>query len=643
MVAKIIPILLLAFHCLVPGWAVSRMLPIKGYQLGISFGLSLAILVLSYVLFSLVRLDINTWLTSYYSLSFILIIYALKKIQFTPPKKAHNFLSTEPEKHFGLVLITVLYSVYLAIAGPYTELPSDYWQHIYRSQAHLLEISQTISMGVDRPLPQLSQSPSPYYFFVALLALFLSQNSIYISESFSLFFSLSFILSIYLFSHLLSTQCFKSKTYQTAAALASTVITSLWMGTASFAYIRYYAFSPGIVSMALLFVVFGVLISTQRSRVSWQNSFFTLVPILLSVGIIHKQELLFFAVITPLLLVMAYGRQDLTSAKRPYLPKSSLLWIFFSIAIVVIAMIPVLGGPDINNRGFTRHIIDIGEVFGVKTLIPIVNPLFRPWDTIGLFGVIVLLWYFIERRQFRSLVIIKAGLLIPVLTCFNPLFVWIFLHYAGSSVAWRFMYLMPLGIVAGFATIFCFKALKENKNKVRTRISIVVGFLAFFALFPFKIGDFENRTSRLFSFGQVNQNSGALFYEDLIDQTQTLIDQHNIRNILTDSVTGFMLYAATKGELRHWLQKDYFPLRNSDYQTDLLTSDFTRHLLIINKREPKISKAAIHSGHWISDTIRTSQYYPENLETYLAKDQDKFSLVWQRNGILIYLIKSKDS
>ena len=104
-----------------------------------------------------------------------------------------------------------------------------------------------------------------------------------------------------------------------------------------------------------------------------------------------------------------------------------------------------------------------------------------------------------------------------------------------------------------------------------------------------------------------------------------------------------MLYAATKGKLRHWLQKDYFPLRNSDYQTDLLTSDFTRHLLIINKREPKISKAAIHSGHWISDTIRTSQYYPENIETYLTKNEGKFSLLWQRNGILIYLIESKDS
>lgn len=643
MLAKIIPVLLLGFHCLAPGWAVSRLWPIKGCQLGISFGLSLAILVLSYALFSVIRLDTNTWLTSYYSLSLVLIIYALKKIQFTLPKKARNFLSTEPEKHFGLVLITVLYSVYFAIAGPYTELPSDYWQHIYRSQAHLLEISQTISMAVDHPLPQLAQSPSPYYFFVALLASCLSQNSIYISESFSLFFSLSFILSIYLFSHLLSTQCFKSKTYRAVAALTSAIITSLWMGTASFAYIRYYAFSPGIISMTLLFVVFGVLISTRRSRVSRQNLFFILVPLLLSIGIIHKQELLFFAVITPLLLVMTYGRPGVISDRRPYLPKPSLVWMLFSLSFVVIAMIPVLSGHNINNWGFTPHVIDIGAVFGIKTSVPIVNPLFRPWDTIGLFGVVVLLWYYIERRQFRSLVFIKAGLLIPVFTCFNPLFVWTFLHYAGSSVAWRFMYLMPLGIVAGFATIFCFKAIKENKKKIRTRVSIVVGFLAFFALFPFKIGDFENRTSRLFSFGQVNQNSGALFFEDLIDQTQTLIDQHNIRNILTDSVTGFMLYAATKGELRHWLQKDYFPLRNSDYQTDLLTSDFTRHLLIVNKREPKISKAAIRSGHWISDTIRTSQYYPENLETYLAKNEGKFSLVWQRNGILIYLIKSKDS
>ena len=91
MLAKIILVLLLGFHCLVPGWAVSRMLPIKGYQLGISFGLSLAILVLSYVLFSLVRLDINIWLTSYYFCSLVLIICAFKKIQSTPPKKSTQF------------------------------------------------------------------------------------------------------------------------------------------------------------------------------------------------------------------------------------------------------------------------------------------------------------------------------------------------------------------------------------------------------------------------------------------------------------------------------------------------------------------------------------------------------------------------
>ena len=420
MLAKIIPVLLIGFHCLVPGWAVSRLWPIKGCQLGISFGLGLAILVLSYTLFSVFRLDINIWLTSYYFFSLVLIICAFKNIQFTIPKKAHKLLSTEPEKHFGLVLITVLYSIYFAIAGPYTELPSDYWQHIYRSQAHLSEISQTSPMGVDHPLPQRAQSPSPYYFFVALLASFLSQNSIDISGSFSLFFSLSFILSIYLFAHLLSAQCFNSKTCQAVAALASTVITSLWMGTASFAYIRYYAFSPGIVSMTLLFVVFGVLISTQRPRTSWQNLFFIFLPLLLSIGIIHKQELLFFAVITPLLLVMTYGRQGLTSAKHPYLPKSSLVWMLFSLSFIVIAMIPVLGGYSINNWEFTPHVIDIGAVFGIKTSVPIVNPLFRPWDTIGLFGVVVLLWYYIERRQFRSLVFIKAGLLIPVLTCFNP-------------------------------------------------------------------------------------------------------------------------------------------------------------------------------------------------------------------------------
>jgi hypothetical protein len=317
----------------------------------------------------------------------------------------------------------------------------------------------------------------------------------------------------------------------------------------------------------------------------------------------------------------------------------ALLSIFFWVLFFGYALLTSEPKP----WGYTPHTIDVAGLIGLNSKIPVVNPLFRPWDTVGAFGIIAFLWYLLERRRFRDSAYIKIGVWIPFLTCFNPVFVWAFLHYSASTVAWRMMYLFPAGFIIGFLIVMGYEKYQENgltwKNSARGLIVICT----ILSLFPITISGFTNRTSRLASFEETHTRSGAGLYEDLRAETSVLIARHHIRNILTDSVTGFVLYASLKGQIRHWLDHEYFPKNNAAYQEDLLKSDFTRHLLIINKRDGILTQNATLARHWSPQTLLTSSYYPENIDNFIKSHPLTFELLWERDRISIYLMHSKSS
>lgn len=196
-----------------------------------------------------------------------------------------------------------------------------------------------------------------------------------------------------------------------------------------------------------------------------------------------------------------------------------------------------------------------------------------------------------------------------------------------------------MGIIFAFIVVRSAFKLKRHFTFGKFLLPLALGGIAITSLVPFKFYDYENRVSRMPSILNDGVAAGYPLIADLLDMTETLSERHNVKHFLTDSVTGFILYAGLRGELRHWLSREYFPKYNSNYQEDLIESDFSRYLLIVNQRDGEITNSARLAGHWEQNILQTSRLYPTQLEAFLRSRPDRFTLVWRHEGISTYLVK----
>jgi len=286
-----------------------------------------------------------------------------------------------------------------------------------------------------------------------------------------------------------------------------------------------------------------------------------------------------------------------------------------------------------SDWGYTPHMLNLGELNSRLNNIPIVNPGFRFWDTLGFFGLFVYLAYFINIRFVRDFDYVNFAMMIPACTIFNPAYSIIFLHIADSHVLWRVSYLMPLPFVASFLIVSLFP-----KGRGRSRSSYIpaTAWLLLFtlAIMPFKVLDSHNRTSRIPSLLPVDLVAGADLWEDLITGVTQINKKMVIRDIITDSTTRFVLYSAVRGEAHR--DSNYFPINNSSYRQDFQESDFSKHLLIINRRDGFVTGSARLSGHWLQNTLLVSDQYPDNIDSFIKENADRFSLLWEADQIRVF-------
>ena len=158
------------------------------------------------------------------------------------------------------------------------------------------------------------------------------------------------------------------------------------------------------------------------------------------------------------------------------------------------------------------------------------------------------------------------------------------------------------------------------------------------SLIPWHYQDRFNRTSRIPSLLPVHETSGAGLWHDLIKAVDQIQAKREVRRIITDDVTRFVLYSATRGQVWWWTEREYFPNHREDYQEDFLTSDFTHSLLVINKRNGVLTNSAQYAGHWSPDILKVSEHYPQDLDQFIATHPDLFELLWSAADVKIYLM-----
>ena len=284
------------------------------------------------------------------------------------------------------------------------------------------------------------------------------------------------------------------------------------------------------------------------------------------------------------------------------------------------------------------HLVNLGQQLWFLDGWLIANPKLRFWDTLGLFGVVVYVWYVLRWQWFRGLDYINVAMASPVFTLFNPLFVLWFLYVASWDPLWRLAYLMPLPIVAAYLVV---RSLEFRP--VRRSIGGIVldcSFTALLALclLTFQTGLIDNRNSRLPSLVSIDQSNGSLLWADLVEYIESL---EGNQVFVTDSATNYVLSTALKHQglprpKERW--QHGYNFFEGDYKDKLLYWGMDDKLLVVNNRDGALSANGELSGHWPADILKVSKTYPPDLLDFIDDRPLDFRLMWQNDGIRIYRI-----
>jgi hypothetical protein len=635
-------------YLFVPGYLILIFIGEVRHRLMLAYAVSLSLLVLSSAILLLLPKSAPSALGLIHltlSVSAVVVIRLLQN-----PKQDGKICcrpSREEERVgiFACLFIVVTYVIYHVIMGSYTEIPADFWKHLARVQIEHSLISDTRTNSIS-VLEYLTSGSKIVYLLYALLASSLNTSPIDLVPTITAINSVVFIINIYWFSVFLYRKFFGHSRYIFLTSVLAVIFTLASFGTATFGYVRYYAYFPTILALPLVYISIVIFSEFLENPKSSSYRLWLISISMLTAAVLHHQEAMFILIILGGIAFVARARAhargsctgapySATIQKRVYLSSSFFLGVF---AIIVIY---AFSTQQLAEWRHTPHLIDAGRYVRLLSDIPIDNPSFRLWDTVGLFGLIVYVWSLLRWRVILRSNYLIAGLLIPFFTNLNPIYTTVFLHFGAPTGLWRTAFLIPFPFVAALLTGITFQDMFRKINPWQKLTKAVPIVLLVLSLLPWTFQGYYNRTSRIPSFLAVEHESGAELFHDLITKVAQIQQEQEIRRIITDSVTRFVLYAATRGEIWWWTEGDYFPKHNSDYQQDFLESDFSHSLLVVNERNGQETQSARHAGHWPVGILEVSKFYPKDLQDFVDSHPALFQLLWKSEDVRIYLMHPK--
>jgi len=640
------------FLLFVPGSLLMLTFRINRHRFLISYGISFGIIVFSHTAVQIINGTFRDWLyclgAIYLSIFFIWALTTAKSLRakrsytlsVNQTGAAINLIQPRIEI-IGFVLLILVFGTYHTYVGPYTEIPSDFWEHLAQSQARFIALQDTLEQPFTLRHYRAALQPDVIYWIHGAIALFWGSSTLDVSQGSTASLGIIFLGSIYWFSLALLTQTPLTSLAKSCVGLLVAFFTVTAFGTTTFSFIRYYAYFPTIFCFPIVFLSVLLFLDFQDNPTVASKSGFAIFALVLTLCLVHLQEGLFVLVLISGLIFWRAGVAVLApkwysrSNSRSTFLVAALWLLALSIAAVLILR---FGEP--KPWGYTPHTVTVPNWIPVIGSLPIANPRFRFWDTLGFFGVIAYIVYFSNWDLFKRSGYVFVGMVSPIFTHFNPFYVYLFVHLNSSTAVWRTSYLMPLAFVVSVFLVQRTSTLFTTKNIREIVVLTTVVALIATSLVPFKIGNYVNRLSRIPSISSNEAASGRLLWHDLISEVRQLNNDLKVKGLITDHVTKFVLDAAVFGRIPARQSRNYFPNHNEIFDVDLLASDFSDHLLIINNRDGMQTGSSLHSGHWHPDILATANFYPANIEPFVQRYPRRFDLLWDNDSIKIYRILS---
>jgi hypothetical protein len=515
------------------------------------------------------------------------------------------------------------------VIGPYTEVPSDIWNHLVRIGWEIGRINASELPSYANRFPAIALLNREYIhsLHAGIWSISGATPTTFLWES-QLAVTLVFISAVFWFFHGQMLDHWSGHRRALTAGIA-TVLTTVWMGTGDWAFIRYYAIAPIIFSVPLFFL--GVLIFVDYLREEESKPavlVLSLSLILMLQALIHIQEaglLLIF-----LFLISIFARLQIHFDQASPWPKHChhqirvISQILVMTVVVATPLLMIMIEPKSQHPGVILK--PDTELLFLRDLW-IVNPARQVWSTVTIGGILSLLLLITHWRDIRLFPYAVAGAALPFATVFNPIFIHLWERFLHDTLLWRFTLFLPAGLLVALAV----GSLAERRAMQLRLPRLAAPAIALLFLLPLPYSFPPLIVNRAFSFAPLQEHQTEAWLADLVQFLETQPRQV----IFTDPVTSYVLRGLTSHILhgnKFYAHTSGFDFRETDSEDPQVL--FRNGLVVLNFRDGADSRTTKALNHWDKKELTVTRFYPRGLQGQL-QDRD-FELIWSNRDVFVY-------
>lgn len=535
---------------------------------------------------------------------------------------------------------------YIGGIGAYTEIPSDSWWHLGRIQDALTEIG-TGRFGEVGGVKELLDGNGPHWYYFPAVSLQLSGLTLKQGlDDLAVLHTGLLLGAIYSFGLVVFQKAGVRRLHRHVLASVSVLFFALHFGVNVFSYLRYYTFAPTFFNY-ILYMASLVLIArcVEDGKVGGRRvAVFLILTIFML--LVHIQEAMFAWVMAFIMVLVATGRAHGRwvrewwggGAFRPSLGTRAggLAWagggglaLFISVWWYL-QHVAFRSNPLSGNRLIPVHNI----VPFIKNLY-VLNPTYQFYQVVTIWGVFVYLLYLRHHRELLGSNILTAGMLLPIFTVFNPIFIDLFLRISYPEVVWRLCFAMTLPFVGAYFFTRAAEGIWRDGPIGKKALNVATLGLLIVLLMPLR-GPFINEPyNRMITLQAVRPENDYRQWEDMLD----FLNGIPPTGIITDRVTGYVINGLTP---HHYPGFKFYGTGAVPYNLAVYREDSFKKkdgwLIVINLRDGGYSDVGAISRHWSPRVMEVSRHYDERFIDHIEGNPAHYKKIWEKDRIGIYRI-----
>lgn len=507
--------------------------------------------------------------------------------------------------NFGFVLISFGWTFVYSFSGPFDLVPSDIVSHLFSIKTALQRVEHWEEL---RFIDSVFSAKGNLYGYMPTAAiLWLLKTDSYGALSFVGWFApLLLLLSTFELSFKLFGRVSQDQDLVMLASMLATLLFPIFSGVDKFSYIRAYGFSAGLFGYILFLLVFYYcVLFFDRSISVWRFSLISF-SFIFCQYLIHEQE----AIFSILILFLTFFGLILRWKK---IPLGRMLLLFTLVLLVSI----------LSNVEMAENILTLYK----ENFRYLVSQSFR---VIDLFLLPILFLCFWKIGNIHDRKIYLAFLFIPLLSVFNPVFVWLINSISSLTIIYRFWYIFQSHIIIGLGFILVISSFPLYTGKSRGRLRLFATPLIFFFCLLLAVTGSSRKIDSFF----IHESERVGYWSDMLVFLNSLPE---FKRVYTDPVTGYLVSGMTKLYFsgHKFVGGSIYTPMSVDEFVDAKFPEKRGSYVILNLREGSEAGFGARAGHWPSSVLRLSSYYSSDFIELVLTDSDRFKKIWSSEDDLI--------